>query len=135
MSDRNISIIEEFRANEGEVGGHFAGRPVLLLTTIGAKTGMERINPLMYLQDGDRYIVFASKAGAHTHPDWYHNLKANPQVRIEVGSAVLDAKAEIVESAERDELYAEQVSRYSWFGEYQEGTSRVIPVVALTPIS
>lgn len=133
MTDRNILIIDEFRANEGRVGGHFEGAPMLLLTTIGAKSGEERTHPLRYLPDGDRYIIFASKAGADTHPAWYHNITANPRVRIEVGTAMVDVQAETVESPERDELYAEQASRVPQFAEYQAGTSRVIPVVALTP--
>ncbi len=107
---------------------------MLLLTTIGAKSGMERTNPLHYLADGERYVVFASKAGAHSHPDWYHNIKANPEVSIEVGSDVIRVQARILESAERDELYAEQAARHSNFAEYEKGTSRVIPAVALTPI-
>ena len=89
MPGFNDQIIDEFRANEGRVGGNFEGAPLLLLHSTGAKSGAERISPMMYLPDGDRYVVFASKAGAPTNPDWYHNLKANPQAMIEVGTQTL----------------------------------------------
>jgi len=134
MANWNAPVIDEFRANQGEVGGHWEGKKLLLLTTIGAKSGMERTNPLHYLPDGERYVVFASKAGAHSHPDWYYNIKANPEVSIEVGSDVIRVQARVLESTERDELYAKQAARHSNFAEYEKGTSRVIPVVALTPI-
>jgi deazaflavin-dependent oxidoreductase (nitroreductase family) len=127
----NAALIEEFRANEGKVGGRFEGRPVLLLTTTGAKSGRRFTTPLVYLQDGERRLIFASKAGAPTNPDWYHNLVANPTVTVEVGTETYDARAVAVTGEERDRLYAKQVEAAPQFGEYQEKTSRVIPVVEL----
>lgn len=134
-TDYNSGIIAEFRANHGQVGGPFAGAPMLLLHTVGARSGAARVNPMMYLADGDRYLVFASKAGADTNPDWYHNLVANPDARIEVGDAVLDVRATELRGAERDEQYAEQARRYPGFADYQRKTTRIIPVVALTQVS
>ena len=134
MSDWNTQIIEEFRANGGKVGGNFAGAPLLLLHTIGAKSGLERVNPMMYLADGDRYLVFASKAGAPVNPDWYHNLRANPRVTIEVGTQTIEADAADLVGEERTRMYDKQASLYSGFATYQENTDRVIPVVALTPV-
>jgi len=131
VSDWNASIIKEFRTNEGRVGGRFEGAPLLLLTTTGRRSGEHRTNPMMYLADGDRLLVFASKGGAPTHPDWYRNLVANPQVTVEVGTETFPAHATVLEGEERDRLYAEQSRRYPGFGEYQRNTSRVIPVVAL----
>ncbi len=131
MSDFNTKIIEEFRANNGIVGGPFEGAPMVLLTTTGAKSGQPRTSPLVYLPDGDRVVIFASKAGAPTHPDWYRNLKANPTVRVEVGAATYGATAVEVTGAERDMLYAKQVERMPGFKAYQDGTTRVIPVIAL----
>lgn len=133
MSDYNAQIIDEFRANHGKVGGNFEGAPLLLLHSVGAKSGQERVNPMMYLQDGDRYLVFASKGGAPTNPDWYHNLKANPDAEIEVGDETFAVRAEELPSAERDEKYAEQAALYPGFADYEERTDRVIPVVALAP--
>jgi deazaflavin-dependent oxidoreductase (nitroreductase family) len=129
--DWNKKIIEEFRANEGKVGGQFAGAPLLLLTTVGAKSGQRRTNPVMYLPDGDRLLVFASKGGAPTNPDWYHNLVANPRVTVEVGPESFEADTEVLKGEERDRVYAEQARRYPGFAEYQESTDRTIPVVAL----
>ena len=137
MSDRedwNSNIIEEFRANEGKVGGPFDGAPLLLLHTTGAGSGEERINPMMYLADGDRLVVFASKGGAPTNPDWYHNLVANPDVEIEVGTERRTVRARVAEGEEHDQLYAEQSRRYPQFAKYQEGTDRTIPVVILEPV-
>lgn len=133
MSDFNEGIIREFRANGGKVGGNFEGAPLLLLQTTGAKSGKARTSPVMYLQDGDRRLVFASKAGAPDNPDWYHNIKADPRVTVEVGTETYDADATILEGDERDRLYARQAELYPGFAEYQEQTDRVIPVVALTP--
>ena len=133
MSDWNAQTIAEFRANHGKVGGHFEGAPLLILHHRGAKTGKQRVYPVMYLKDGERYLVFASKGGADTSPDWYHNLKAHPDIEIEVGDAKLKVRAEEVKGPERDRLYARQASLYPQFGEYQLKTKRVIPVVALTP--
>jgi deazaflavin-dependent oxidoreductase (nitroreductase family) len=131
VQDWNSKIIEEFRAHEGRVGGNFEGAPVLLLHTTGARSGVERINPMMYLDlDGHRY-VFASKAGADTNPDWFHNLVAHPGVVVEVGTETYAATAVPVTGEERDRIYAEQAARYPGFAEYEAKTSRVIPVVEL----
>ena len=137
MSDRedwNSNIIQEFRANEGKVGGPFDGAPLLLLHTTGARSGEERINPMMYLADGDRLVVFASKGGAPTSPDWYYNLVANPDVEIEVGTERRTVRARVAEGEEHDQLYAELSKRYPQFAKYQEGTDRTIPVVILEPV-
>ena len=103
MSDFNARIIEEFRSNGGKAGGPLAGAPILLLTTTGAKTGKQRTNPLAYLPDGERVVVFASKAGAPTNPDWYHNLVAQPDVTIEVDGETRPVRARVTQGAERDE--------------------------------
>jgi len=134
MSDFNAKIIDEFRANEGVVGGPFTGAPMLLLTTTGAKSGAPRVNPLVYLTENNRVYVFASKAGAPTHPDWYHNLRANPLVTVEVGTTRYPATATAVEGEERDRIYAAQVARMPGFGEYQEKAGRTIPVVELVRV-
>lgn len=127
----NAGIVQEFRSNHGIVGGRYEGKPVLLLTHTGARSGQVRTNPLMYLRDGDRYVVFASKAGADANPAWYHNLKAHPRVRVEVGDESFAAEAVEVTGPERDALYARQAERWPQFAEYQEKTDRVIPVIAL----
>ena len=132
IQDWNRKVIEEFRANQGQVGGQFKGAPVLLLHTTGAKTGQERVHPMMYLDLDGRRFVFASKAGADTNPDWYRNLTAHPDVTVEVGPDTHAARATPIVGAERDKVYAEQARRYPGFAEYQEKTSRVIPVVELT---
>lgn len=132
-SDWNAQIISEFRANAGKVGGQFDGAPLLLLHTVGAKSGYPRVNPMMYLPDGGGYVVFASKAGAPTNPDWYHNLRAHPEVTVEVGDQTVAALAQDVGGPERDTLYARQATLYAGFAEYQEKTDRIIPVIRLTP--
>lgn len=135
MNDFNASIIEEFRANAGKVGGPFEGVQIVLLHTTGAKSGGDRVAPLASRTDGGRLIVFGSKAGAPTHPDWYHNLLANPSVTVEVGSETYAATATVLEGAERDRIYADQVADIPTFGEYQEQAGdRIIPVVALTRV-
>ena len=131
MNDWNATIIEEFRANDGRVGGNFDGAPVLLLHTTGAKSGVERVNPMMYLNENERIYVFASKAGADTHPDWFHNLVANPRVSVEVGTEHYDATAQPLAESERARIYAIQAERYPGFAEYEAKTQRVIPVVEL----
>jgi deazaflavin-dependent oxidoreductase (nitroreductase family) len=131
MSDFNSAIIEEFRASGGNVGGQFVGAPLLLLSTTGARTGARRVNPVMYLADGDRMYVFASKAGAPDNPDWYHNLLAHPRATVEVGEERFEVDATVLTGAERDEIYQRQASRYPGFAEYQAKTSRIIPVIAL----
>ncbi|RYJ31992.1 AclJ [Streptomyces sp. L-9-10] len=136
MSDAdsiNARTIAEFRANHGQVGGSFAGVPLLLLHTVGARSGAQRINPVMYLPDRERYLVFASKAGSDRNPDWYHNLLAHPDVQIEVGDEILTVHASVLERDERDAAFAEQASRYPGFAGYQNKTERIIPVIALTP--
>jgi deazaflavin-dependent oxidoreductase (nitroreductase family) len=134
-SDRNQRIVEEFRANEGRVGPPFEDVPILLLHHRGARTGTERVNPLAYLPDGDRYVIIASKGGAPTNPDWYHNVVANPDVTIEVGTETLTARAVVVTGEERDELYRRQAERLPAFGQYAQRTRRTIPVIALEPVS
>jgi len=129
----NARTIAEFRANRGQVGAGFAGAPLLLLHTVGARSGTPRINPLMYLPDRGRYLVFASKAGSDRNPDWYHNLLAHPEARIEVGERTLTVHAEELHGPERDGFFAEQARRYPGFAAYQHRTDRIIPVIALTP--
>ena len=132
-ADFNAKIIEEFRANEGRVGGMFQGMPLLLLHHTGAKSGVRRTNPLGYLSDGGRYVVFASKGGAPTNPDWYYNLKANPNVTIEVGTDTLDVVATEATGEEHERLYRTQAERVPQFAEYEQKTERIIPVIVLTP--
>ena len=132
--DFNAQIIEEFHANQGRVGGPFEGATLLLLHHVGAKSGKDRINPLVYNRDADRYVVFASKAGAPTNPDWYHNLKANPNVAIEVGTETINVVAEEATGEERDRLFQAQVERSPQFAEYQSKTDRLIPVIVLKPV-
>jgi deazaflavin-dependent oxidoreductase (nitroreductase family) len=135
FADFNAQIIEEFHANDGRVGGMFEGSTLLLLHHTGAKSGASRINPLVYQPDADRYVIFASKAGAPTNPDWYHNLKAHPDVQIEVGTDTIDVLASEATGEERDRLFRAQVERSPQFGEYEQKTDRVIPVIVLTPKS
>jgi deazaflavin-dependent oxidoreductase (nitroreductase family) len=132
MNDFNKGVIEEFRANHGKVGGGFTGAPMVLLTTTGAKSGEKRVNPLVALVDGDHLYVIASKAGAPTSPDWYHNLVANPEVGVEFGDEQFTANAvPITSGPERDRLYAAQVAVQPGFADYEKSTTRVIPVVEL----
>jgi deazaflavin-dependent oxidoreductase (nitroreductase family) len=134
-ADFNAQIIEEFHANDGRVGGMFEGSTLLLLHHTGAKSGTSRINPLAYQPAGDRYVIFASKAGAPTNPDWYYNLKAHPDVKIEVGADTIDVLATEAQGDERERLFRAQVERVPQFGEYEQKTDRVIPVIVLTPKS
>jgi deazaflavin-dependent oxidoreductase (nitroreductase family) len=131
--DFNTAIIEEFRANGGKVGGAFDGAPLLLLHTIGARSGRERVNPLVYGSDGDSLVIFASKAGAPTHPDWYHNVVANPDVTVEIGAETQSRRARVADSDERDRLWARQKELMPGFADYEARTSRQIPVVLLEP--
>ncbi|MBV9830902.1 MAG: nitroreductase family deazaflavin-dependent oxidoreductase [Marmoricola sp.] len=131
MSDWNDKIIAEFRANEGKVGGQFAGAPLLLLHSTGARTGQERVNPMMYQAVGDGWAVFASKGGAPDNPDWYHNLRANPDATIEVGTETVEVKARVLEPEEREPIWEQQKARYPGFADYEAKTDRVIPVVLL----
>jgi deazaflavin-dependent oxidoreductase (nitroreductase family) len=131
FNEWNRKNIEEFRANGGKVGGMFAGAPLLLLSTTGAKSGKRYTTPVMYLPHGDRWVIFASKGGGPTNPDWYHNLRAHPHVTIEVGTETHEVNASVATGAERDELYARQAERYPQFAEYQKKTRRQIPVIIL----
>ncbi|HWE10440.1 MAG TPA: nitroreductase family deazaflavin-dependent oxidoreductase [Solirubrobacteraceae bacterium] len=133
--DFNTRVIEEFRASDGRVGGPFEQMPLLLLHHTGARSGTERVNPLAYLRDADRYVIFASKGGAPTHPDWYHNLRAHPEVAIEVGPETMRAVASEATGDERDRLFQAQVERSEQFGEYERKAGRAIPVIVLTPVS
>jgi deazaflavin-dependent oxidoreductase (nitroreductase family) len=132
-ADFNAQIVEEFRANEGRVGGMFEGMPLLLLHHTGAKSGQQYVNPLAYATDAGRYVIFASKGGAPTHPAWYHNLMANPDTKIELGTDVIDVHASEAEGAERERLFRAQAERVPQFAEYEQKTDRVIPVMVLTP--
>jgi deazaflavin-dependent oxidoreductase (nitroreductase family) len=132
QNDWNTSIIKEFRANAGKVGGPFAGKTLLILHTIGAKSGKNHINPVAYITDGDRFVIIASKGGAPTNPDWYYNIVANPQVTVEVGTEQFTARAVISTEPERTRLYNKMVEMMPGFAEYREKTTRVIPVIILT---
>lgn len=132
--DFNQKIIAEFRANGGQVSGHFTGRTLLLLHTTGAKSGQTRINPTAYVRDGARYIIIASNDGADTHPSWYFNLVANPLVTIEVGTETLQARATTAEEPERTRLYNKMIEMMPGFANYLTQTQRTIPVVVLTPM-
>jgi len=134
-TDFNAKIIEEFHANAGRVGGSFEGMPLLLLHHTGAKSGKSRVNPLAYQSDGGRYVVFASKAGAPSNPDWYHNLKAEPHVTVEVGADTIEVVASEATGEERKRLYRTQAERIPQFSEYEQKTERVIPVIVLTPVN
>ncbi len=133
MPDWNSKIIEEFRANGGEVGGNFEGAPLLLLHTVGARTGQPRVNPMMYLRVPGGYAVFASKAGAPVNPDWYHNLLAHPQVTAEIGAGSVELQARVAQGEERERIWAAQKAAYPGFADYERQTTRQIPVVVLEP--
>lgn len=130
---RNDGIIEEFRCNAGRVGGAFAGRPLLLLHHRGAKTGTWRVSPLMYQKVGDGYAIFASKGGAPSHPDWFHNIRAHPDVKIEVGADKVDVHARVAAAGERKSIWDKQKALWPNFAEYEARTDREIPVVVLEP--
>ncbi len=133
MNDFNQQVIDEFRANDGKVGGMFEGMPMLILHNTGRKSGQERLNPLAYQQLENGWAIFASKAGAPTHPDWYHNVVANPDATIEIGADTVEVTASVAEGAERDEIWEKQKSNVPTFAEYEEkADGRVIPVVILT---
>jgi len=131
VSDFNKEIIQEFRANEGNVGGFFDGIPLVLVHTTGAKSGQLRINPTVYFKDGKNLIIAASKGGADSHPDWYHNLVATNRVIIEVGKDTYSALAEVTTEPERSELYTKLSGKYPMFAEYEKKTDRKIPVIKL----
>ena len=136
MNDFNAQIIEEFRANDGRVGGQFDGMPILLLHHTGAKSGEQYVNPLAYQADDGRYVVFASRGGSPANPGWYHNLKANPDISIEVGTETIPVHAEEAQGEERDRLFRTQAERLPVFAEYEQKTGgRVIPVMVLEPVA
>jgi deazaflavin-dependent oxidoreductase (nitroreductase family) len=133
-NDWNANIIEEFRANAGKVSS-FAGADMLLLHHTGARTGTERVNPLVYLPQGDDFVVMASKGGAPDNPDWFHNLKANPDATVELGTGTVSVRAREAQGEERERLWETVKARYQGFGEYEQKTDRVIPVVVLERVS
>ncbi|WP_067702586.1 nitroreductase/quinone reductase family protein [Nocardia jejuensis] len=136
MNDFNTGVIEEFRANEGRVGGMFEGNPnMVVITTVGAKSGREITNPLVCLPDGDRIVLIASNGGADKNPAWYHNLRANPEFTVETGTETYRAEAEFITGEERDRLYARMVEIMPGFGDYERATTRVIPVIAANRIA
>jgi deazaflavin-dependent oxidoreductase (nitroreductase family) len=130
-NDFNDKVIEEFRANGGSAGGMFEGKPLLLLHNVGAKSGQEYVTPLVYLGEDGRTFIFASKGGAPQHPGWFHNLKANPEVSVEIGSDTVAAVAEEVTGEERDRIYQVQKEQQPQFAEYEANTDRKIPVIEL----
>lgn len=135
MNDFNAQVIEEFRANGGTAGGIFEGKPLLLLHNVGAKSGTEYVTPLVYLGEDGRTFIFASKGGAPNHPGWFHNLKANPEVSMEIGDDTVEVVAEEVTGPERDRIYEIQKGQQPQFAEYEANTDRKIPVVELKPRS
>jgi deazaflavin-dependent oxidoreductase (nitroreductase family) len=135
LNDFNEKIIDEFRANGGKVGGAFEGSPLLLLQTTGAKTGRSRVKPLVYRRDGDRLVVFGTKGGSPTHPEWYYNVRANPRVTVEVGSDRFEADARVAPPDERDRLWRLQTQDVPVFADYQKRTDRTIPVVILERVA
>lgn len=133
-NDWNTRIIEEFRANGGKVGGQFDGAPLLLLHSTGARSGKERVHPMMYQDLGDGSVaVFASKAGAPDNPDWFHNVSANPSVEVEIGAEVRRCTARVAQGDERERIWSRQKSDYPGFADYEQKTDRMIPVVVLDP--
>ena len=134
MNEFNQRIIDEFRANEGKVSGMFQDAPLLLLTATGARTGRKTTSPVAYTKDGDRFVIIASKGGAPTNPAWYHNLRANPEATVEVGTETFRVRATIPDRAERDRLFEAMSKVMPGFAEYQQNTTRVIPVVVLERI-
>jgi deazaflavin-dependent oxidoreductase (nitroreductase family) len=135
MANRNQTIIDEFHANAGVVGGHFEGATMLLLHTTGRKTGRDHVTPVVYLPDGDRWVVVGSKGGAPADPDWVRNLEADPDATIEVGTETIPVRATAIlrEGPEWESLYGRQVERRSGFAEYLVKTegARRIPVIVL----
>lgn len=131
LKDWNTKVIDEFRANQGKVGGQFEGAPMILVHHIGAKTGTARVNPMMYRPVGNDFAVFASFAGAPTNPAWYHNLVANPSVDVEVGTETIPVTARVTEGSEREEIWTAQKADYPGFADYETKTARQIPVVML----
>ena len=133
VTDWNTRLIDEFRANDGQVDGYFEGAPLLLLHHVGARTGTARISPLRYEPVSGGYAIFASKAGAPTNPDWYHNLIANPDTSVEVGSQTVSVTARLANDAERVPIWEMAKTNFPLFGEYEAKTDRTIPVFLLEP--
>ena len=132
-SDFNTKMIEEFRANEGRVGGPWAGTTLILIHHIGARSGTERVTPLGYSRQGDgRFAIVASNGGSPAHPDWYYNLKANPRIKVEVGTETLTVLAEELDATARAALWPKLIAEYPSIGEYQARATRQIPVFMLT---
>ena len=134
MTDWNQQVIDEFRANDGRVGGNFEGRTLLLLNHTGAKSGTERINPLAYQRLSNKSVaIFASKGGAPTTPDWFYNLVAHPDVKVEIGTESHSARVRVAEGAERETIWEKQKVDWPGFAEYEQKTQgiREIPVVIL----
>lgn len=129
MNDFNNDVIKEFRANAGKLGGDFEGASMVIVHHTGAKSGTERVTPLVYRPEGDAWIIFASKGGAPDNPDWFHNLKANPSTAIEVGAEKIDVVASEVTGAERDRIWELQKAESPQFAEYEASTDRVIPLI------
>jgi deazaflavin-dependent oxidoreductase (nitroreductase family) len=134
-NDWNKGIIAEFRANGGKVGGRFAGKPLALLHTVGARSGQPRVNPVACMKDGDRYVIIASKGGAPVNPDWYYNVVANPLVTVEYGTETFKAHAAVATEPERTRLYNQMAAERPTFADYQTKTTRAIPVIILTRVS
>ena len=130
--DLNGGVIEEFRANGGQCGGRWEGNPMVLLSTVGARSGQPRTSPLTYTSDGDRIVLIASRAGDQRHPDWYHNLVANPEVVIELGAERFAALATVADEPERTQLLDARIAEMPRFGGYVEMTERTIPVVVIS---
>jgi deazaflavin-dependent oxidoreductase (nitroreductase family) len=136
MSDWNTNIIEEFRANEGKVGGQFEGYPLILIHHIGARSGTERVNPVSCFPQSDgRFAIIASNGGAPTNPDWYYNLKAHPEIKVEFGTETFAVAVRELEGAEREKVWADVVSAVPAVVNTQNKTTRTIPVLLLTRIS
>ena len=133
--DWNAKIIEEFRANGGKVGGPFAGASMILIHHVGARTGTRRVTPLVYFQDGDDIVIVASKAGAPTHPDWYHNVIKNPRIDVEVGTDTFAVDVHELDPQERARVWPAVVAANPGFGEYQQKTDRLIPLLRLTRVA
>jgi deazaflavin-dependent oxidoreductase (nitroreductase family) len=135
MASFNDQLVEEFRATGGKVTGQFEGSPLMVLTTIGAKSGQPRTMPVVYTTDGDRLVIIASKGGAPTNPDWYHNLIANPEVTVELPGETYQARAEVTGGDERQRLFDQQAAIMPGFADYQRNTTREIPVIVLSRLS
>lgn len=131
MNGFNQGVIGEFRANDGKTTGPFENQPLMIMTTTGAKSGMERVIPIVYTRDGDRIVIAASKGGAPTNPDWYFNIVAHPEVTLELPGETFKARGTVVDRAERDRLYAAHAEAMPGFAEYEQKTDRIIPVVVL----